>query len=198
MDGYICPSNHQYVLKFCSPIAIRLKCCDDGFSDDDLEKDNLSIDHQWKKIYIKRSSKGSIDIFNNISKEIQCLRLFGLVKKAFDDNLEKKLSSNDYCTERGAEMCTILLLVLLNDDDLVELNEFSELIDSHVFSTTCPDEDKKLSLLTLRDICQFSSAEYPDLAEEFHSLRSQWNILKTYSRVVMHMPVIESITTSKK
>ena len=136
--------------------------------------------------------------FTYISNEIQSSRLFGLVKKAFDDNLEKKLNSNDYCTERGAELCTILLLVLFNDTDLVELNEFSKLIDSQVFSTAYPDEEKQLPLLMLRDFCQFSSAEYPDLAEEFQSLCSQWTNLKSYSRVVMHMPVIESIPTSKK
>ena len=197
-DENICPSRHKSVLKFCSPIAIRLKCLEDSCNNDNLQKDNFSNDHQSKKGDTKCSSKDCSNQFNNISKQIQCLRLFELVKQAFDENLEKKLSSNNYFTERGAEMCTILLLVLLNDDDLVELNEFSKLIDSQVFSTACPDEEKQLSLSTLRDICQFSSDEFPDLAEEFQSLCSQWTILKSYSRVVMHMPVIESIPTSKK
>ena len=188
----ICDIKLKSILRFCSPIAIRIKCCDEDLIDiTDLATDVTHVNNLSCKNGAKCSSKCTRNDNYSLSQEIQRTRLYGLVKKALDSNLQENLSQDVSCTERGAEMFTLLLLVLLKDEDLMEFPEIANMIDSRMSLTYDTETETPLSIGILRDICKTSPTEFPELSKELQSLSSQWATLKNYCTVVMNLPVLQ-------
>ena len=190
----ICDIKRKSILRFCSPIAIRVKCCDEEFNDvNNFVKDVSHTTSLSCENGAKCSSKCTRNGNYRLSQEIQRTRLYRLVKIALDSNLEENLSADDPCTERGAEMFTLLLFILLKDEDLFEFQEISKQMDSRTPLTYHTEKEKRSSIWILKDISIISSSEFPELAKELQCLSYQWVTLKNYCRVVMNLPVLETI-----
>ena len=181
----ICVDKMNSVLRFSSPIAFRMKCCVEDFIDvNGLTSGGTPLDQTSRKNSLKCPSKCTRNHYSGISKELQSTQLHGIIKQTINSNFR------DSSIDRGAEMLTLLLFVLLKDEDLMEFDTILNRLDANLLSTSISDVQKRPSILVLRDICKFSSIECPELAKELQSLCSQWIILKNYCRVVMHLPVV--------
>ena len=181
----ICVDKMNSVLRFSSPIAFRMKCCVEDFIDiNGLTSGGTPLNQTSRKNSLKCPSKCTRNHYSGISKELQSTQLHGIIKQVID------LNFRDSSIDRGAEMLTLLLFVLLEDEDLMEFDTILNRLDTNLLSTSISDAQKRSSILILRDICKFSSVECPELAKELQSLCSQWIILKNYCRVVMHLPVV--------
>ena len=181
----ICVDKMNSVLRFSSPIAFRMKCCVEDFIDiNGLTSGGTPLNQTSRKNSLKCPSKCTRNHYSGISKELQSTQLHGIIKQTINSNFR------DSSIDRGAEMLTLLLFVLLKDEDLMEFDTILNRLDANLLSTSISDVQKRPSILVLRDICKFSSIECPELAKELQSLCSQWIILKNYCRVVMHLPVV--------
>ena len=181
----VCVDKMNSVLRFSSPIAFRMKCCVEDFIDiNGLMSGGTPLDQTSRKNSLKCPSKCTRDHYSGISKELQSTQLHGIIKQVINFNFR------DSSIDRGAEMLTLLLFVLLEDEDLMEFDTILNRLDTNLLSTSIADVQKRSSILILRDICKFSSVECPELTKELQSLCSQWSILKNYCRVVMHLPVV--------
>ena len=185
--NYICNGTKRHALYFRSPIAFRPKCC----AEDEKDDKNLKVETKSRQSSCKVNSKCS----SNTSCSGHELLFGGIRSTSLYQGVKEALycvSSEDYTKNATgvAEMYTLLLLVLCNDDDLVKFQESSQSKDQQ---STDSEQSTRSALRNVKPLCEFSYEKYPELSEELKSLTVQWNVLKDYCSVVLKLPVIDFV-----